>query len=244
LSPEANFRLAQEVFLQHRRFQDAIRLMEEFEVQDPGNDRIPAFTNQLRSLDKISRRIQELEALRSSGRPMDIGAVLELAQNYMQMQQRNEFRMTMHQVLATTNLPFEYYMRSAAMLHAGQFPQEMVRALDMAWACLPTNRAGVPPAILQEIAKMYAAGGQMEKMAVVVKEYLKCAPTDWKAWLDLAAVQVMGGRPAEATRSLEVAIRHGGQEAMEVVMQDRRFANIMKAAERRASGGRLPGLGL
>jgi thioredoxin-like negative regulator of GroEL len=241
LSPEANFRLAQEVFLQHRRFQDAIWLMEEFEHQDPGNDRIPSFTNQLRNLDRISRRIQELETMRSSGKPMDINAVFELAQNYLQMQQRNEFRSTMAQVLANANLPFELCLRTAALLHGGQCGPEMVRALDMAWAGMPTNRP-VPPSVLQEMAKMYAAVGQMDKMAVVVKEYLRRSPSDWKAWLDLAAVQVTSGRPAEATKSLENAIRQGGREATALIVQDQRFANIRAAAERRLNSGKLPGI--
>jgi cytochrome c-type biogenesis protein CcmH/NrfG len=117
----------------------------------------------------------------------------------------------------------------------------MVRALDMAWAGMPTNRP-VPPSVLQEMAKMYAAVGQMDKMAVVVKEYLRRSPSDWKAWLDLAAVQVTSGRPAEATKSLENAIRQGGREATALIVQDQRFANIRAAAERRLNSGKLPGI--
>jgi tetratricopeptide (TPR) repeat protein len=166
---------------------------------------------------------------------------MELAQNYLQMQRRNDFRATMLNVLATGNLPFEFYLRAAALLHGGQFMQDAVRALDMAWNAMPSNRP-VPPAILQDIARMYASAGQTEKMATVVKEYLKRAPADWKAWLDLAAVQIMSGRPAEATKSLENSIRQGGREALILIAQDQRFANIRANAEQRATNTKLPGL--
>jgi Flp pilus assembly protein TadD len=245
LSPEANFRLAQEVLVPHRRFGDAIHLMEDFYEQDPGNDRIPGFVDQLKRLDGLMKKINEFEAMRATGKPMDVKQALELADCYLQMQQRPAFVMTVQQVLAITNMPFDMYLRVAGMCHGAQAHAETVRALDMAWAAMPPNRP-VPPNVLQDIARLYASAGQYARMEPVIREYLKRVPADWRAWMDLAAIQISMRQTNDATRSLENALRQGGDEAVGMSRQDKRFDSIRNTAEQRAMGtgaGRLPGIG-
>ena len=54
LSPEANFRLVQEVLMPQGRFADAREIMADFGRQDPGNDRVPDFVGHLKRLEGLA----------------------------------------------------------------------------------------------------------------------------------------------------------------------------------------------
>ena len=107
----------------------------------------------------------------------------------------------------------------------------LVKSLDLCVERLPPD---APPDIIIDMARMYAKAQRYDRMAVALKVYLRRIPTDWKAWLDLSAIQINMKQMPEASKSLEQAIRCGGQEAMGVVQQDQRFAPIRDAAFSRA----------
>jgi cytochrome c-type biogenesis protein CcmH/NrfG len=81
-----------------------------------------------------------------------------------------------------------------------------------------------------------------QQMMKVMEEYLRHVPSDWKGWLDLAAMQLRSRLPKRATRSLEKAMMAGGNAAMATINGDRRFDVIREAAMARVR--KLPGLGL
>jgi Flp pilus assembly protein TadD len=231
LSPEANFRLAQEVYAPTRRFSDSVNLMKEFHDWDPGNDRVQDFINQLKRLEDLHKRIRELEAIRNSGRPMDVMQAMELGGCYLQVGQRHLFLGMINGVLATSNMPFQIYLNAAVMLRNAQSLPEMVRALDMGMNVL--QPAQMTPALLQQMAQLYGAANEMDKMGAVIRIYLKRTPNDWRAWLDLAAIEVTMKRGPDATKALEAALRVGGSEALMLIQQDDRFATIRQAAQNR-----------
>jgi hypothetical protein len=81
-----------------------------------------------------------------------------------------------------------------------------------------------------------------EQMMNVMEAYLKRMPSDWKAWLDLAAMQLHSKLTKRATRSLEQAMMAGGNEAIKTINGDRRFDPIRETAMARVRN--LPGFGL
>jgi thioredoxin-like negative regulator of GroEL len=236
LSPEANFRLVQEVLMQLGRFQEAIDLMRVFQQQDPGNDRVPEFIRYLERAMNISTRIKTLEATRSSGK-MDVQAAMELAESYLQVQRMGEFMSMMNGVLTATNMPPGIYYNAATLLHsAKQFP-EMTRALDL---CVGSIPADAPPDIFLSISRMYSDAGHPERMLAPLQLYLKKKPTDWKAWLETAAVQLLTGQANLASQSLLKARQHGGEEALNAIQQDERFAAFRSRPQPNLMG--IPGM--
>ena len=60
LSPEANFRLVQEVYLRIGKFSDAQNLISDFCEMDPGNDRAKAFAGNINNIVRSSKKISTL----------------------------------------------------------------------------------------------------------------------------------------------------------------------------------------
>jgi len=230
LSPEANFRMVQEVYLREGRLDDAERLMNDFGKQDPANTKIFEFLGQLRNFRQMDQRMRELEALIPDGK-LEVSQALELSEIYLQAGNPQRFQEMAEGIMANTNLPAPYQFRIAQLLdRAGNMPL-VVKALDM---CVDRVPPDAPPDIIIDMARMYAKAQRFDRMGVALKVYLRRIPTDWKAWLDLAAIQISAKQNAEASKSLEQAIRCGGQESMNIIQQDQRFAPIRDAAFSRA----------
>ena len=102
LSPEANFRLA-DIFMQQFRFADARSLIEEFLVEDPDNDKVEEFLNQIKGLETADTRRRELEKLLQQGG--DINSALELCNIYRQMNLQQLFDGLAMNIINQTNLP-------------------------------------------------------------------------------------------------------------------------------------------
>ncbi len=115
LSPEANFRLA-DIYMQMGRFSDARLLIEDFLRNDPGNDKVAEFLNQIKGTEGADARRQELEGVLSSGQA-DINSALELSDLYRKMGRENDFIGLTMNILNNTNLPPQYYM-AVAQLYA------------------------------------------------------------------------------------------------------------------------------
>ncbi|OGV84753.1 MAG: hypothetical protein A2340_04340 [Lentisphaerae bacterium RIFOXYB12_FULL_60_10] len=230
LSPEANFRMVQEVYLRQGRLDQSERLMKEFGEQDPANVKIFEFLGQLQGFRRMDERMRELEAL-IPGNKLDINGAVELAEIYLQAGQAQRFQEIAMNVMGDTNLPSVYHFRMAQLLdRAGQMASA-VQALD---ACIDRIPPDAPHEIFIDMARIYAKAQRYDRMAVALKQYLRRVPTDWKAWMDLSAIQLASQQTAEASRSLEQAIRCGGQEAMNVIYSDGRFAPIRDAAASRS----------
>lgn len=229
LSPEANFRLVQEVLIPQRRFEESETIMETFGEQDPGNTKVPDFLNQLKRLQGLYERLEVLEKEMRGG-ALDANKALELAAVYQQVGRISEFNAVASGILRNTNLPAVYAFR-VAQLHdkARQHPQ-MEKALDQALVQMPDK---APADILLEIAKLYAKLKKPEKMLHAMEVYVRSKPDDWRGWLDVAAMYIGFRREADAVKALEQAIRYGGREAMNLIESDGRF----KPFRQRLMGG-------
>jgi tetratricopeptide (TPR) repeat protein len=230
LSPEANFRLVQEVFMSERRFGEARELMQEFGAQDPGNVKVPEFLDQLGKLETLDKRMMDLEAKMGKG-ALDVNEAIDLLQIYQQSGQIPRFASLASSLLQNTNLPSVYLYRLAYLCSSAKRTTEMGKALDLCMANMPTN---APAGIYLDMAKLYAGVHNAGKMTECLVRYLRVKPSDWKAWLDLTTMQMVLNRDDEASASLEQAVRYGGPEAMETIRQDDRFKPIRDRVFKRA----------
>ena len=113
LIPEANFRLA-DVFMQQRRFTDARILIEKFLKEDPGNDKVGEFLNQIRGTEQADARRIELEGTFSKGSG-DLNSALELADLYRKMNMEQQFQGLTMSILNDTNIPPDFYLAVAKL---------------------------------------------------------------------------------------------------------------------------------
>ncbi len=229
LSPEATFRLAQEVMLPLRRIKDARDLLVEFSNRDPGSTKSQGFITHLDGLLALDKRTKELEAKQKEGK-IDIRTALELIQCYQQGRKNQQFVQLTRKLLVQTNMPPEVFLKIAGLsLQAKQY-KEMTDAL-----ALCENKLGprTPPNVYLEIAKMYAAAKRMDKMLPALEKYLRLNPSDWKAWLDMASVQYSMKKTTAATRAMQEAMRTGGSEALTVINKDKRLQEIARLVPRK-----------
>jgi len=240
LSPEANFRLVQEVYMRNRRYGEAKEVMTQFGRQDPGNTKIEPLLRHLEKIEKLDVRIKALEAKRQKDGKIEVNSALELAECYLQSQRRGEFMGMINSILGQQNLPPPVFYRAASMLHNAKRYQDMTRALELCVAKMPSN---APPQILLEIVRMYASAGQPGKMRDVLVKYLERQPADWKAWTDLASLQVQLNQTGEAVRSLKQALAFGGNNAGVLIRKNPHLAPLLNRAASLPQALRtLPGL--
>jgi tetratricopeptide (TPR) repeat protein len=241
LSPEANFRLAQEVLMSHRKFPQAREIIADFGRQDPGNKRVPQFLKQIIALQTTYANIDKLEAKRRKDpAKFSINDVLALAEGYLKAGQVHIFRSIAQNVIKVKTLSTGIYYKLGILCQQAKQNKEMVEALVLAAEKLPAN---AKPEILLDITSRLSSVQRADKMAEVMALYVKRRPSDWKAWVDLALVQLALRKQAEALKSTQQAIRYGGNAAMTLMRDDKRLAPLLKhAAPRPQNLDRLMGL--
>jgi len=239
LSPEANFRLTQEVLLRQRRIDDARTIIKDFQERDPHNMKTPGFLNHLNSLNALNARIQELQALAPKGK-LDFPKAMELARLYLKGGLRSNFKQLVDSVAKNKSMAPPYRYQIAQLYQQGGFVNEMIAQLDQ---CADKMPGDTPANIYLAIARMYATSRQPAKTMKVLEKYLAKAPNDWKARVDMAVMRLNTGDKAGAVRSLEMALAKGGAEAQKIISQDSRFTPIRKELQaRRNNVMTIPGL--
>ncbi|MDE0839529.1 MAG: hypothetical protein OSB41_10820, partial [Kiritimatiellae bacterium] len=225
LSPEANFRLVQEVYMRQGRFEDSTDLMYQFGGADPGNRRVPEFINHLDRIQKTNGDILALEKKRRDG-SLDVQSAIKLAELYRAAQRVDHAMTIISQLIATPKLPSKAYYDSGVLAHRAKRFDIMDKALIKCLASIPSGAA--PSDLHLNMAKMYADAKNSKRMAQSLSEYLKQKPSDWKAWLDFAYVTFTMNQKEVAARALVRARQAGGAEAERTIRQDKRFAPLLK----------------
>jgi len=229
LSPEANFRLS-ELYMSQGRTKDVKRLISGFGKQDPGNRSVQDFLSHVDRTEKLGSRIRVLESAMKSN-SLNIDSAFELSDCYFQAGQTASAIGLLNSIVSNINLPAFYYLNAAKSFQRGSRTDEMNRALDL---CMNRIQTNAPPEAFIEIARLYAQSSQLDKMATVLEKYLIIQPGDWKAWMDLASIQVGMNQTNAAEKSLRNAVRTGGSLAFQAINQDQRF-NAIKPASPSAS---------
>ncbi|MBA4386399.1 MAG: hypothetical protein C0404_00355 [Verrucomicrobia bacterium] len=237
LSPEANFRLAQEVLLPMGRTDEALDLMGEFHDMDKGNKGVIGFTNQIADFRNVAKKVEEIEK-KAAENKASLDEVVMLLELYLKVGHMQKFNTLASNLIATTNLPLQHVFRTAALLQRAGRIADMDKALDSCLAKFPEN---INPEVFLTGVKLYAMSNRPDKMRVWLHEYLKRRPLDWRAWFDMTTIELGMGKTNEASKSLEQAFRVGGEEAINTARQNPNFAPIIeKAAQKVQSSFSTP----
>ena len=237
LSPEANFRLA-EVYMRAGQFDKATAIITEFGDMDPANTKVNDFKKQIKRIAELNKNIIAMEKENTGGK-LTTDKALQLAELYRKAGQMGKFRNLLNSIVADKQLPpFIHFQAAQAFDRAKQY-KEMDKALTL---CLSRMPKDAPGQAFLDIARLYAKAQNGTGMRTAMKAYLQRVPSDWKAWLELASLDLQMGDAAQASASLGAAIRYGGAEAKRIIQSN---PTLKKISQQRASRTKnLMGLGM
>jgi Flp pilus assembly protein TadD len=224
LSPEANFRLA-EVYMRSSQFDKATSVITEFGKMDPANTKVAAFTNRIAGIEKTYKSIAALEK-KSVGGKFTTDSALQLAELYRQVGQTGRFNGLMQSILNNKNLPPAILFKVALTYDKAKNYKEIDKVLTRCMSEMPSN---TPPQAFLDIARLYAKSKNGIGMKNALTMYLKRAPNDWRAWMDLASVEMQLRNQTQASAALGAAIRYGGPQARQEIQKNTLLNNLLRS---------------
>ncbi len=222
LSPEANFRLIQEVYLRIGKFADAQNLINDFCSMDPGNDRAKAFAGNIDNIVRTSAKISALETeVRNEPNP-PIDKLLDLTKLYAEAGYRERFDHTINVIRRAPLTPAQQ-MFVAKLYNSVGMKKEMQEILtEVSGMDLLQKDSG----LYVEMAQLYSTLGDINNIRNCLNKYLKLNQNDWRAWLDMATLNYQLKDMNSAKIALDKAIRLGGSEAMDEVQKNQALMQI------------------
>jgi predicted Zn-dependent protease len=106
----------------------------------------------------------------------------------------------------------------------------MNKVLDRCLRQIPKNSTGQP---FLDIARMYAKSRNGIGMRNALSQYLQRTPNDWRAWMDLASLEIQLKNTPAANAALSSAIRYGGPEARQAIQKNKMLSELLKSRSSR-----------
>jgi hypothetical protein len=237
LSPEANFRLA-EVYMRSKQLDKARKLITEFGEMDPANTKAEDFIKQIDRVADLHERIAEMEKETLGGK-LSADKALQLAELYRQSGQIGRHNALLNGIRDNKDLPPIVHFQTAQAYERVQQYADMNKALTLCLSRMPEN---APAKAFLDIAHLFAKGKNATGMRNAMKAYVKRNPSDWRAWLDVASLDLQHGDRDGAGASLGVAIRYGGAQAEQLIQKNPALKKLHESRTTRARN--LIGLGL
>jgi len=128
-SPEGCFRLA-DMYMQQHRFDDAAKLMTDYQALDPYNGNVSAFLRQIKDLSTSDARRIELE--KKMEKNSDLNTIMELMMLYAHMNMQVQFTSFASQLIhlsEATNMPPQLCLQVAQLCNEAHRPDLMSEAL-------------------------------------------------------------------------------------------------------------------
>jgi len=243
VSPEANFRLIQEVLLRQARYAEAIDILDEYNQRDPNNGRGFDFASFIRRVRETEAKVRELTAKAQASKTLAPGDAFELAMAYRELGQNESAATYLNQLAGLPNLSVERLFEIGTLLGSLKKHADAAKVMDSVMARLPAN---VPPEQLMEIVRVYGEAGQPDKMIVPLSRYLQLRPNDWNAWLDMATLSAMRQQQQQMQYALRKALELGKSQALQRIQENgvlRQVAGPVLQQMMQQGPVGLPGLG-
>lgn len=114
LSPEANYRLA-DTYMRIEDWESAVKTMEDFIADDPGNDRARKFLESIEQRRRLAGIRNGLESRMRAGLKLGLNDTLQLANIYVATEDKQSFERLAHRILADNSLPPEAFQEVARL---------------------------------------------------------------------------------------------------------------------------------
>ena len=233
VSPEAIFRVAQDIHMRSRRYDDAIDMLEEFLKDDKNNERAKSFKDYLVKIRDCEARIGALAAQVKPGEQPPPGVLIGMAECYADMGSDGMVSRCVGQALTATNLPPETLVTAFSLaIDVDDFPLA-ARAADRIYASVNARTALSPELVLATV-RAYNATRQHEKMGPPLMSLLKADPQEWRGWLFLGSFYAARGDKPHALEAFSHGLTLGGEGAKKLLEGDpvlrEAFIAVRKAA--------------
>jgi len=217
VSPEANFRLVQEVLLPQARYGESIDILNEYNSKDPNNDRGFGFVDFIKRVRDTEGKIRELTAKAQASKVLQPEDAFQLALAYRDLGQNDAAANYLEQLVKLPNLPVEKLFEIATLLSSIKKTEAAAQAMDIVMTRLPAN---VPADKLLEIVRVYGEAGKPDKMGPPLSRYLQLQPNDWQAWLDMATLCVMRKQQQQFQYAIQKALDLGKGQALQRIQEN------------------------
>ncbi len=214
VSPEANFRMVQDILLRQQRYGEALALIDLFIEKDPNNVRGPDFRQFVLDIRTKQERLNQLLAAMPRDTTPPVSNTIELATLYRDMGSNDAASRLLQPCLNNPRLTIREAYEIGLLLDSLNSHAGAVRAIDIVIANLPEN---IPADLLLNMARIYANAQEVKRMIVPLTRYLRLRPGDWQAWLDLATLHALEQAPSQAQQALRQALQHGGEQALQII---------------------------
>ena len=243
VSPEANFRLIQEVLLPQARYAEAEDILTDFCKRDPNNERGPSFLEFTRKVQKSQEVVSRLRAKALGGnQKLSFAEMYSLSLAYRNLGNNSEAARLMKQMASLPGMPPAKVMELAFATFDMGKGKEAAEILDLADGKLPLDTLDADS--LWKITQIYGDGGHLDKVAPALTRYLGKRGTDWRAWLNMAVVYASNGQSQETEYAIGNAIRFGSTAALEAIRQNPELLRLALPALRKLQKQRQAGGGL
>jgi tetratricopeptide (TPR) repeat protein len=237
VSPEANFRLVQEVLLRQRRYDESVDILDQYVRLDPNNDRGHGFRANILNIQRQEKRLMDLlTRLPPSGRPGPALA-LELAECYRDLGNNAMVARALEPLIADPEATLGQVFKAGLRLNEAGQHEPAARAMDRVMAASGGNTDSDN---LLSIARVYADANLPDRMIAPLSRYLQLRPRDWQAWLDLATLYLMQRQAAPAQAALRRAMELGGREARQAIQENPHLRPLVAPGPQSLPGFALP----
>ncbi len=217
VSPEANFRLIQEVLLPQARYAESIDILDEYNRRDPNNERGYGFVDFIKRVRDTEAKVRALTAKAQASQTLAPEDAFQLALAYRDLGQNQSAAVYLEQLAGLPTLPVERVFEVGTLLSSLKKPESAAKAMDNFMSRAPVN---LPSNMLLEVVRIYGEAGQSEKMAPVLSRYLQQNPKDWEAWLDMATLCAMRRQSQQMQYALQRAVEIGKGAAMQRIQEN------------------------
>ena len=213
VSPEANFRLVQEVLIPQNRLEEALRVLREFNARDPKNTRSLGLCANLEGVLKARQTVAALAPKMGNGTisPKELAM---LASAYYELGDVLHAGQAYEQLLKIPNLAPADLCTIARVLATMRRFEAAATAIDRA-----LKYPNLSPEQLQTLLQAALQAQAYKPVMSIYSRYLKLCPNDWMMWGNLAILYYEVGQVQYGHQALLQALKVGGETALKRLSQ-------------------------
>jgi tetratricopeptide (TPR) repeat protein len=225
ISHEAIFRLAG-FYQKLNRIDDAIAILEDYKQVDAKSAKVSNFIARLKGRKQSWHRMNELKARAGAG--LQLREIFELMGLCRAFGDQSAFIGMIETVLKQRKYSSDVYLRVAKMCSDVRDYGRMNRALQLFRETAPSN---IPPDMYRAATGLYAGSGNLVAACEMLRVFLAVRPTDFRAWQELAAMNMGMKKETDALAALRRAVKVGAEASRDAIRADKRFRPLQSNEE-------------
>ncbi len=245
LSPEAGFRMLQEVLLPQGRYEEAQDILTYFVTKDPNNQKAQQFLAFVVKVNTTQKKIKTIVDRGKKDKKLSSQDAYELAMSYREIGQNQSAVHYLKRLAANgaAGLPGNQRLEVALALSTFKQHEDAVKVMDMIANALPPD---VDINVLLRIAGVYKDAKKVNQYSSMLMRILKVNPRHWQSWLEIAEVYRAKGQMKQMQYALQKAFTIGQNPCLQALEKKPELKNaaipiIRQMIQQNSSA--MPGVG-